>query len=382
MFNWRHKMPAGMLLKSDGFASNLDDPDKSFTLKAFCRAQGLAYADDGAPVPAANFIAYGEAFQRRFVPHLEDRLVVTLDQSPGGFVMTLDDGEIVRARNVVMAIGVSDFPYVPAPLTGLPPEFVSHASYHGAMDAFRGREVAVIGSGSSATDIAALLHENGASARLIARRSQLRFHTLSEARRGARKLMEQLRSPPTGIGPGWRHLAYTRAPQLFWHLPEDIRFRIVKGTLGPAGGWFMRDRVIGKLPVMEGLAPRHAAIKDGRIQLDLTGPGGDQTVSADHVISATGYQIDVRAIGFLGKTLRDQIKTVEHAPVLSRQSETSVRGLYVIGPAAAFSFGPVLRFVFGVKSTIPPLARHLSRSVARSAFVPRPELAKTTEMAG
>ena len=376
MENWRSKMPHGMLLKSDGFASNIEDPGSALTLKEFSRTRGLAYADDGIPVPAENFIAYGTAFRQRFVPDLDRRMVIGLDRSSDGFAVKLEDGEIVSAPRVVIAIGVSDFAYMPPELSGFSRDRVTHASHHGQLDVFRGREVAVVGSGSSATDIAALLHENGASVRLLARRSEVRFHSPTEDRGLVSNTIEQLRNPKTGIGPGWRHVFYTKAPHLFWHLPEDKRFRIVRGTLGPAGGWFMRDRVIGRFPIATGVTPCHAELRDGRIALDLAGPSGKQTVTADHVIAATGYRIDVNAIRFLSENLRAQIKVVEQAPVLSRQSETSVPGLYVVGPAAAFSFGPVLRFVYGAKSTIPPLARHLARGAGRGAVaVPRTALA-------
>ena len=37
---WRTSMPRGMYLKSQGFASNLSDPDGADTLAAFCRETG------------------------------------------------------------------------------------------------------------------------------------------------------------------------------------------------------------------------------------------------------------------------------------------------------------------------------------------------------
>ncbi|HTZ35752.1 MAG TPA: NAD(P)/FAD-dependent oxidoreductase, partial [Stellaceae bacterium] len=40
MANWQRKMPRGMQLKSDGFASNLSDPEDRFSLEAFCAEQG------------------------------------------------------------------------------------------------------------------------------------------------------------------------------------------------------------------------------------------------------------------------------------------------------------------------------------------------------
>ena len=36
MQTWREQMPAGMLLKSDGFASSLYDPASAFTLRDYC----------------------------------------------------------------------------------------------------------------------------------------------------------------------------------------------------------------------------------------------------------------------------------------------------------------------------------------------------------
>lgn len=208
MLNWRTRMPRGMLLKSDPYASNLCAPDSSFTLKDFCLSQGIPYVDEGIPVSLENFIAYGEAFQRRWVPELEERLVVALDRTADGFAAKLDDGEVVIARRVVLAIGISDFPYLPPNLAQIPAGFLSHASQHSDMEAFRGREVAVIGAGSSAIDLAVLLHESGAAVRLVARRPQLRFHSRAKLG-GGRTLAQRVRQPNTGIGPGWRNVFFT-----------------------------------------------------------------------------------------------------------------------------------------------------------------------------
>src|SRR5215467_389452 len=68
MHTWRHRMPAGMHLKSEGFASNLSDPDEQFTLRRYSFERGLPYQDIGYPVPLETFIEYGLEFQRRLVP--------------------------------------------------------------------------------------------------------------------------------------------------------------------------------------------------------------------------------------------------------------------------------------------------------------------------
>jgi hypothetical protein len=55
------------------------------------------------------------------------------------------------------------------------------------------------------------------------------------------------------------------------------------------------------------------------------------------------------------------------SPVLSADFETSVDGLYVVGPAAAQSFGPVMRFVYGAKHAAPRVAKHIARAHRRDS---------------
>lgn len=375
MLNWRTRMPEGMLLKSDGFASNLSDPDGSLTLGAWCRQQGIAYADEGVPVATENFIAYGEAFQKRLVPDVDQRRVAGLKRSGDIYQVELDDGEIITAAKIVIAVGISDFSYLPPELAALPREYVTHASDHAAMDVFKGREVAVIGGGASGIDIAALLHENGASVQVISRSGALRFHTLSAVGH-QRSLQQRLRWPGTGIGPGWRCVFYTQMPLMFRLLPEAKRLHIVATSHAPAAGWPMRDRVVGKVPVLEGFAPRSGAVHDGRLRLDVASAAGEQrTVTVDHAIACTGYKVDLRKLKFLDDGLRTAIRSVENTPILSPHFETSLPGLYIVGPASANAFGPMFRFVYGAEFTAPRIAGHLAAMAARRSASVRPALA-------
>ncbi len=94
-------MPKGMMLKSDGFASNLYDPSNEFTLKQFCAERGITYDDTAIPVGLDTFCEYGVAFQERMVPELEDRYVVGVSRLSEGFSLELDNGEMVNARRVI-----------------------------------------------------------------------------------------------------------------------------------------------------------------------------------------------------------------------------------------------------------------------------------------
>src|SRR5580658_7787331 len=80
MDSWLAHMPKGMMLKSDGFASDIYDPESAFTLRQFCAERGIEYADTGIPVRLQTFTAYGLAFRDRMVPELEDKLVVNVSR--------------------------------------------------------------------------------------------------------------------------------------------------------------------------------------------------------------------------------------------------------------------------------------------------------------
>ena len=121
MDSWLSQMPRGMMLKSDGFASDIYDPDREFTLRCFCAEHSIEYADTGIPVRLDTFAAYGIAFAERMVPEVENRLVVSLDVAPVGFLLGLDNGETLTARRVVLATGITHFAYVPPELCTLPP---------------------------------------------------------------------------------------------------------------------------------------------------------------------------------------------------------------------------------------------------------------------
>jgi hypothetical protein len=80
------------------------------------------------------------------------------------------------------------------------------------------------------------------------------------------------------------------------------------------------------------------------------------------VIAATGFRVAMRRLPFLDARLRDGLRCVEDAPVLNRNFEASVPGLYFVGLASANSFGPLVRFAYGAGFT----ARHLSSSLKKA----------------
>ncbi len=359
MHSWRTSMPTGMFLKSEGFASNLYDPDGRLTLERYCAKTGLAYGDTGFPIPLQTFTDYGLAFQQQFVPEVEDKRVVALDQSPRGFELRLENGESLAAHRVVIAVGISYFPHVPAGLAHLPPETVSHSSVHHELDRFRGCDVSVIGAGASALDLVAALHDAGAEVRLIARRSVLKFNPPWH------RPWWQEWYPASGLGLGWPNQFYEHAPMLFRRLPQGFRFWIVRTTHGPGGGAPIKDRV-ERVQLLLGHTLSYAQFRDNRVQLRVLGPDGEErTLPTDHVIAATGYRVDLRKLPFLSKDLRSQLRSADFTPILSPEFQSSVAGLYFVGLAAANTFGPVMRFLQGARFTARRVARHVATPPSR-----------------
>lgn len=375
MDSWVAHMPKGMMLKSDGFASNIYEPESSFTLEKFCAERGIEYAHAGTPVRLETFAAYGLAFKDRMVPELEDKLVANVQRLRDGFELQLADGETVQARTVVLAVGITHFDYVPESLAHLPAEFLSHSARHHEVEPFRGRDVVVIGGGSSAMDLAGLLHQAGAHVELVSRRQELRFHSQPTGK--PRSRWQQIRHPQSGLGPGLRSRFFADAPSVFHYLPERFRVEAVRKTLGPSGGWFIRDKVIGKVPLHLGCTPTGAEVKKGRVHLTLRADDGSKReIATEHIIAATGYRVNLERLKFLSPEIRSQVKTVDGSPNLSSSFESSVPGIYFVGVAAAVSFGPVMRFAFGAGFA----ARRISQTMTK-ALAQRPAAALVAKVA-
>jgi cation diffusion facilitator CzcD-associated flavoprotein CzcO len=358
---WLKHMPEGMHLKSEGFASSLYDPGGTLTLGAYCNQRQIAYADMGSPVPLSVFAAYGQEFQRTFVPELEQKKVVHLLKARPGFELTLDSGEVISASRVVVAVGLTHYFYLPPELAALSREFVSHSSEHSRLSRFQDRDVVIVGAGASALDLAALLHGAGASVQVIARGSIIRFQDPPSTKETS--WFDRVRMPVTGIGGGWKLWMCANLPLVFRWAPERLRLDAVRRVLGPAPCWFTRDRVEGKVGFHLGARVESATAKGGKVALAISnGSGEKKTIVADHVIAATGYRYDVGRLPMLDSGITAHLRRSGDAPMLSANFESSEAGLYFVGVTAANTFGPLLRFAYGAKFTAPHISAHLAKT--------------------
>jgi thioredoxin reductase len=356
MENWRSAMPKGMFLKSEGSASNLSDPAGALTLGHHCSLTGRSYSDRGLPVPLDTFVDYGLAFQRTLVPEVEECRVLSLAEKPGGFELQLETGERFTARRVIVAVGTTFFSYLPDPLTNLPREFVSHSSDHADLDKFAGRDIVVIGGGQSALETAALLKEQGANVRVLVRAESVEWNPTPSTP----SILGRMAHPQSGLGRGWKTWFYCQGPGVFQYFPQGFRRKVVQRALGPAGAWWLKERVIGNIPVLCGHTVQGVQETGGRVGLSVAARNGQKSeILADHVIAATGYRTDLGKLPFLDSGLKQKLDSGSKqkprgqgiVPVLSPSFESSIPGLYFAGLASANQFGPSMRFVVGADYT-------------------------------
>jgi thioredoxin reductase len=364
MHTWRTSMPEGMVLKSEGNASDLYDPAGEMTLSRFCADHGLAYGDVGFPIPLETFIAYGISFQQRFVPRLEDRLVTAVKPAPYGFDLHLMGGEVAPARRVIVAAGIRHYEYLPPKLAALPAGLASHSAMHVRVDQFAAQSVAIVGGGASAVNLAPLLLKAGAAVTMIVRRPEIAYCGPPSER----TLWERIKEPESGLGTGWRSWACCTMPMVFHAMPEAFRVMVVQKHLPAAPGWTLQPQVDGIVPTITSALIARADAVDGRVRLELDlHNGAKRIVTTDHVIAGTGYRVDMRRLPFFGPDVLARLDCVNNTPRLSRWFESSIPGLHFVGTAAANSFGPMMRFAYGAGFASKRLSGYLARASSRGS---------------
>jgi thioredoxin reductase len=158
-----------------------------------------------------------------------------------------------------------------------------------------------------------------------------------------------------------------RVPLGAYYLPDERRIKLTRTHLGPIGAWWLAPRFEGKVPILPRTEIVRAEPRGNRIAVwlrNLSG-GEPQEMVVDHVVAGTGYEPDVDRLDFIEPGLARQIDRIERAPRLSPRFESSVEGLYVIGAAAAFSHGPLFRFVAGADFSSNTVSNALKRDLGK-----------------
>jgi FAD-dependent urate hydroxylase len=342
METWRTRMPPDMRLRSDWDETNLSAPQDRGSIDAWAKAVGEPREE---PIPLQKFLRYADWFRETLVPENDPSDVAQLERGGGVFRVTTVAGGEADARDVVLAVGVTPFPYAPPPFDAFIGDGVSFAIDRQDYDAYRGRRVIVVGGGQGGLEAAALARRAGADVEIIIR-SQLRWFTDREPYRPRGRLQQRLYRvayPVVGYGPPpLNRLALH--PDAFAALPEPARRAVARRILRAGGSPWVRDQIEGKVTVTEGTSVQRLERIDDGLRLSLS--DGTGRVAAAVVVSA-GFRFGLDRLAFLSPAVRDAVAVREGWPVLDRHFRSSDPHLLFVGFAAERRFGPIARFVNG-----------------------------------
>jgi cation diffusion facilitator CzcD-associated flavoprotein CzcO len=347
---WERHTPQGMLLRSPWAGSHIADPGDRLTLDAYRMMNGNHHLAD--PVPVKDFIRYGHWFVRKAALSVDRRNVMRIEVAPQGYRLILDAGEALHARRVVVAAGIQPFAFRPKIFEHFPASLVTHTSEQQDFAKFPGKEVLVIGGGQSALEAAVFLREAGAQVEVLVRSPGL--YWLDNRRWMHAKPIRWMFYGAGEIGPAGASLIIQR-PDLFRRLPRRIRHEWSVRAMRPAIAHWLKPRT-HNIPIHTERFLVQARAEGERLRVRFN-DGTDRLV--DHVVLGTGYRLNVALYPFLSSGVLERIDTVDGYPHLDAGFETSLPGLHFLGAPAAWSFGPLMRFVAGTDFASAALQRRI-----------------------
>jgi thioredoxin reductase len=363
MDTWRNHMPLGLFLKSEPYGSGISAATRGYDIGDYATLHGLSdYSARVGPLALDRFLDYADWFTQELVPDIQDLTVTSVMPSGDGFKVEFAEESPVFARQVIVATGLLPYVRVPAELSGLPADLMTHSTVHRELDQFHGKRVALIGGGQSSLQTAALLHEMGVDVRVVVRKEQIVWERAIKPEIG---LLDRIMRPPVRLCEGWSCAAHDY-PEIFRRLPESVRISHATTSFGPAGAWWLRDRVEGVIEVLTGHPVKRAEPHGSGVRLHLGGPT-PSTMDVDHVMAGTGFRIDVSTLPFLSADIKSSLVMRAGCPVVSRAGESTVDGLYFAGAHTMVSYGAGVRFISGTHHTSGHMARSVARRLRREA---------------
>ena len=355
METWTTRMPPQMTLRSAWNETSLSAPGGGGTIERWADLHGV---DRTGPIPLQRFLAYAGWFRERFVNDVDPSEVVAVERTPHGFAVATSSGDEVLARRVVLAVGITPFSYAPPAFR----PFEGHTGLRSGLELdrlerLRDRTVVVLGGGQAALESAAVAADAGARVEVIAR-SPIRWFADREPHRPRSPLQQRLYRlayPAVGYGPPPINRLVLH-PDLFASLPAGLRHRLTARQLRPGASPWLRQQVIGRVTLTEGVTVTSVALDGDSLEL-LLDDGSTRRTS--ELVLATGYRFDLRRLGFLARPLRDSLAVQDGSLVLDRHFRSSDRDLLFVGYPAEARLGPLSRFVLGTRFTATRAAEYL-----------------------
>jgi FAD-dependent urate hydroxylase len=308
------------------------------------------------PMTPADFVAYGTWFRQRFVPEfVEDDVEIV--EPEGALLRVAAGGSEWLARRLVVAVGITPFPYLAPQFARLGDERVEPAALRNGFADLADARVAVVGGGQSAVEAAAHAARAGASVTMLVRGTVTWFadrepHT---PRGWVGQRLYRLAYPVVGYGPPPIN-RLVRRPDAFAALPFAMRRRLTNFLLRPGASPWLQPLVEGRVDVREHVEVRQVECGEAALRLHLS---GGEPLEVDRLIVGTGFRFALERLPFLSVVLRERIQVSRDWPVLDRSFRSTDPSVFFVGYAAEGRFGPVARFVLGVPFTAKRVAAAL-----------------------
>ena len=349
---WNANMPRGMLLRS---ACDWHlDPQDVHTIEAFLQSQGKS-PKDVEPLSLDFYLTYTDWFQKQkniqSLPVYIDRL----DTSNEHFVATTVKGDVITAKNVVLAPGFRHFAHIPEDLKAkLPAGSFEHTCEYVDFSDAANKRYLIIGGRQSAFEWAALLLEAGAAEVHLSHRHASPAYAVADWS-WVKPLVDNMVDDPNWF----RRLSQKEKDDISYRMWSEGRLKIEP--------WLesrLRSERVKVWPHTE--IVNCLRNKSGELEVELT---NGETITVDKLVLATGYKVDIARLPILtAGNLLEQIETRNGFPVLDDHFQTSVPGLFITSMPATQDFGPFFGFTNSVRTSARLIIAKLCSESARSHF--------------
>ncbi len=340
---WKMNMPRGMFLRS-GPDWHLDARDVH-TFETFVKMRQAAVPaaklaqHEIRPVPLDTFLDYASWFMGQYDVTTHNAYVTHLAKENDEYVATLDDGEKIRAQNVLLGLGFTFFKHAPRELVEkLPPGSYTHTCDAVDLEFYRGKRVLLVGGRQSAFEWAALMNEKGAEEIHLTHR-----HATPKFTEPDWSWVQPMARRALSDHAWWRNLRPDEQENIrhdFWAtgrliLEQWLDARVHQPNI----------HIHEKTNIVAVNAHADKTLQESQGKLfDVLLDDGAQ-FNVHHIILATGYKPNMQNVAFLDRaTLRDSLGTVDGFPALDTEFQTNHKNLYITGLAATHAFGPFFGF--------------------------------------
>ncbi len=315
---WKEHTFSDADLRSDMATSEISHPENAYSIQKF---RALHVKDGNAiseRVSVHEYRQYIEWVLQEIPYDIQENYLMELTRNGESFRAELDTGEVIEAKQVVIATGVAHHLKIPDEFREA--RHVIHSYFTQEIEALRGKKVLVVGAGQSAAEAMEICQQND-------------NHV------------------------DW----YSRKEPRFYSEPLDLPKWIFNLVVKSAG--FFRRLPHGVIQKMFSIFSATTMTPDNELKLQNITRFSEMPDldSYDHVISATGYEYTLNHMSFLSEELRNSLEMRFAMPRIDKNFMSSSRDLYFIGPATEMFFGPPMKFMIGSQYVAPKLSSILTR---------------------